>query len=56
MSKAPEKRTPFDPAKAARERAAAAAERAPAPLTREQRLGKRPLLRAEKPAKPDDDL
>jgi hypothetical protein len=54
MSKAPEKRTPFDPAKAARERAAAASERAPTALTREQRMGKRPLLRAEKPAKTDD--
>lgn len=54
MSKAPDKRTPFDPAKAARERAAAAAERAPVVLTREQRMGKRPLLRPEKPAKTDD--
>jgi hypothetical protein len=54
MSKAPDKRTPFDPAKAARERAAAASERAPTTLTREQRMGKRPLLRPEKPGTFDD--
>lgn len=49
MAKVPDKRAPFDPAKAARERAAVASERTPPPLTREQRLGKRPLLRPEKP-------
>lgn len=49
MAKVPDKRAPFDPAKAARERAAALSERAPPPLTRDQRMGKRPLLRPEKP-------
>lgn len=53
MSKAPDKRAPFDPAKAARDRAAAT-ERAPVVLSREQRMGKRPLLRPEKPK--SDDL
>lgn len=53
MSKAPEKRVPFDPAKAARERAAASERVAPV-LTRDQRMGKRPLLRPEKPAKTED--
>lgn len=54
MSKAPDKRTPYDPAKAARDRAAAAAERAPVALTRDQRMGRRPLLRPEKSTTADD--
>jgi hypothetical protein len=54
MSKAPEKRTPYDPAKAARERAAASSERAPTVLTREQRMGRRPLLLPEKSTKAED--
>lgn len=49
MAKPPEKRAPFDPAKAMRDRAAAEGERPAAPLTRDQRWGKRPLLRPEPP-------
>ena len=54
MSKAPDKRTPYDPAKAARERAAASSERAPTVLTREQRMGRRPLLLPEKSTMAED--
>ena len=54
MARLPDKRQPFDPAKAARERAAAAAERPTIALTAAQRLGKRPLLREPKSVKEED--
>ena len=49
MARIPDKRQPFDPAKAARDRAAAAAERPAVTLTLAQHRAKRPLLRPEKP-------
>lgn len=54
MARLPDKRQPFDPARAARERAAAAAERPTAALTPAQRAGKRPLLRPDKPSDRDE--
>jgi hypothetical protein len=49
MSKLPENRRPYDPAKAARDRAAAASERPTVALTQDQRMGRRPLLRPDRP-------
>lgn len=55
MARIPDKRQPFDPAKAARERAAASSERT-VTLTPAQRMGKRPLLRPDKkPLLRDED-
>lgn len=53
MARIPDKRQPFDPAKAARDRAAAAAERPAVALTLAQHRARRPLLRAEKPRSED---
>jgi len=53
--KLPAGRQPFDPARAARERAAATAQRPSVELTAAQRLGKRPLLRPEKPLLREED-
>jgi hypothetical protein len=55
MARIPDKRQPFDPARAARERNAAASERPVTALTPAQRLGKRPLLRPEKPLLREED-
>lgn len=55
MARLPDKRQPFDPARAARERNLASAERPAPELTAQQRLGKRPLLRPEKPLLRDED-
>ncbi len=55
MARTPDKRQPYDPAKAMRERAAAAAQRPTQTLTNAQKLAGRPLLRPEKPATPDSE-
>jgi len=47
MARKPDSRTPFDPAKAMRERNAMEAP-PPAPMTLQQRLAKRTYLRPEK--------
>lgn len=53
MARNPDKRQPFDPAKAARDRAAAASQRPAVTLTLAQHKAKRPLLRPEKPRSED---
>jgi hypothetical protein len=53
MSKLPENRRPYDPAKAARDRAAALSERPTVALTADQLRGRRPLLRPEPPRNED---
>ena len=55
MARTPDKRPPYDPAKAMRERAAAEAQRAAPALTNAQKLARRPLLRPEKPAANSED-
>ncbi len=55
MARTPDKRQPYDPAKAMRERAAAAAQRPTQTLTNAQKLAGRPLLRPEKPAAADSE-
>jgi hypothetical protein len=53
MARTPDKRQPWDPAKAMRERAAAEAQRTAPTLTNAQKLAGRPLLRPEKPPPAD---
>ena len=55
MPKPPEKYQPYDPAKAMRERAAARGERPAVELTKDQRWGKRPLLRPDPATKSGSD-
>jgi len=55
MARTPDKRQPYDPGKAMRERAAAEAARAAPALTNAQKLARRPLLRPEKPSAKSED-